>query len=266
MGHIAGLDIGSVATKAVVCRDEPSMPVAGSAVVPTGWRPLDAAHDALARACAAAGIEPPAITALGATGYGRDLPPEATARATEVFCQARAIHHLLPEARTIVDIGGQDSKVIKLDADGLPLDFALNDRCAAGTGRFLEVMAAALGLTVDELGRLAAEAPEPCPISSTCTVFAESEVVALLSRGEDRGCIAAGLCHAIARQIIALGARVGIERPVALVGGVAHNAGVRRALADQLGEPPLVPEMPQLTAALGAAIVAADARRNEPTS
>ena len=206
-----------------------------------------------------AGISPDDLAALGATGYGRDLPGEATARATEVFCQARAVHRLVPEARTIIDIGGQDSKVIRLDEDGYPLDFALNDRCAAGTGRFLEVMAVALGLGVEELGELAAQAPEPCPISSTCTVFAESEVVALLSRGEDRGCIAAGLCQAVARQMVALGARVGIRQPVALVGGVAHNAGVRRALADQLGRAPLVPKMPQMTAAFGAAIVAADA-------
>ncbi|MBC7287314.1 MAG: 2-hydroxyglutaryl-CoA dehydratase [Armatimonadetes bacterium] len=264
MRHVGGLDIGSVATKAVVC-SAADLAVLGSAVVPTGWRPLQSARQALAHACAEASISTAELPALGVTGYGRDLLPEATAKATEVFCQARAVHLLVPQARTIIDIGGQDSKVIRVSADGLPVDFALNDRCAAGTGRFLEVMAAALGLSLDELGPVAAAAAKPCPISSTCTVFAESEVVALLSRGEDRSCVAAGLCHAIARQLLALGAQIGIEKPVALVGGVAKNEGVRRALADQLGEPPLVPDHPQLTAAIGAAIVALDAAADAQT-
>ena len=246
----------------MIC-DPTDLSVLGRAVEPTGWRPLAATFGALAQALAQAGLSREDVGYLGATGYGRDLVPEAAARATEVTCQALGVHHLRPDVATIFDIGGQDSKVLRLDDCGDTVEFALNDRCAAGTGRFLEVMARALDMSLDELGRAAAEAEDVCHLSSTCTVFAESEVVGMLARGLTRESVAAGLCHAVARQVIGLGARVGIERPVALVGGVAHNEGVRRALALQLGEEVAVPDNPQYTAALGAALLAAEMTREQ---
>jgi predicted CoA-substrate-specific enzyme activase len=251
-----GLDLGSVAVKAVVVDRE--LRVAGVGLQPTGWQPRRAAEEALRTAWAAAGVDGAELRALGVTGYGRELIPDATVRATDITCQARGVHHLLPQARTVIDIGGQDSKVISLDEAGRAIDFALNDRCAAGTGRFLEVMARALHMTVAELGEAAA-ASRPAAISSTCTVFAETEVVGLLARGESPGAIAAGLCQAIAAQVLNLTARLQVVYPVALVGGVAYNQGVRRALSEQLGEEVLVPSHAQFTAALGAALLAADA-------
>ncbi|MCD6350825.1 MAG: 2-hydroxyglutaryl-CoA dehydratase [Armatimonadetes bacterium] len=259
---VAGLDLGSVATKAVVC-DAHDFFVLGHAVRPTGWRPAAAAEEALAEAMRAAGVDRRDLRYFGITGYGRDLYPDAAARATEVTCQAWGVHHLAPDVRTILDIGGQDTKALRLDEEGRALDFALNDRCAAGTGRFLEVMARALEMSLEELGLAAARADEVCPISATCTVFAESEVVGLLAQGQSRDSLAAGLCHAIARQVIALAARVGIEKPVALVGGVAYNEGVRKALREQLEGGLIVPGEPQFTAALGAAILAAEMSRGE---
>jgi predicted CoA-substrate-specific enzyme activase len=251
---LAGLDLGSVATKAVVWRAEQGLLAAS--VVPTGWRPRESADRALSGALAAAHVASADLAGLGVTGYGRDLFPDALARATEVTCQARGVHHFFPAARTIIDIGGQDTKVLRADEFGNAVDFVLNDRCAAGTGRFLEVMARALGMSLSDLGEAAASAPDALAISSTCTVFAESEVVGLVARGEPRDAIAAGLCAAIARQVVTLAARLGLEHPVAVVGGVARNAGVRRALAAQLVREPLVPDHPQFTAALGAALFA----------
>ncbi len=265
MSYVGGLDIGSVATKAVVGQSEgETLLVVGRGLAPTGWRPIVGAEQALELALDTAGLYREDLAALGATGYGRDLLLGAGVRATEVTCQARGMHHLLPNIRTVVDIGGQDSKILRVNEFGDVLDFALNDRCAAGTGRFLEVMARALGMTLDEMGRSAVSAAEVCTLSSTCTVFAESEVIGLLARGHSREAVAAGLCHAIARQVIALAAQIGLERPVALTGGVAHNEGVRAALAAQLDAEVIVPENPQYTAALGAAILAAKVRNQRP--
>lgn len=251
---LIGLDVGSVATKAVAWSAAGEL--LSTAVVATGFSPREAAGAAVSQALAAADLGADDIAGLGATGYGRDLFADALARRTEVTCQARGVHHFLPEVRTIIDVGGQDTKVLRADEFGNAVDFALNDRCAAGTGRFLEVMARALGMTLDELADAACSAPEAVAISSTCTVFAESEVVGLVACGQPRDSIAAGLCGAIARQIVTLAARLGIEQPVALVGGVARNAGVRRALSAQLSHEPLVPDHPQFTAAVGAALAA----------
>jgi predicted CoA-substrate-specific enzyme activase len=196
------------------------------------------------------------IEKIVATGYGRVSCKIAHKEISEITCHGKGAYFSMPGARTIIDIGGQDSKVISSDEFGNAIDFALNDRCAAGTGRFLEVMARALDMSLDDLGDAASTAADVLPISCTCTVFAESEVVGLVSLGHPRDCIAAGLCVAIARQIVTLAARLGLEQPVALVGGVARNAGVRYALSHQLSHEPLVPDHPQFTAALGAALVA----------
>jgi predicted CoA-substrate-specific enzyme activase len=177
---------------------------------------------------------------------------------TEISCYARGIHHLYPEVQTVIDIGGQDSKVVAVGPRGRPLDFAMNDKCAAGTGRFLEVMVRALQMELKELGPSALRARRAANISSTCTVFAESEVNSLVAEGADREEIVAGLCRAIAQRVGAMARRVGVEPPVAFAGGVAKNVGVVRALEEALGAQLVVPEEPQIVGALGAALVARD--------
>ena len=248
----AGVDIGSLTTKAVILRAADSE-VLGSALQPTGWRPKQAGCQVLAQALEQAELARADLDTVVATGYGRVSLPEADTTVTEVSCQARGIHLLLPQVRTIVDIGGQDSKVIVIDEQGQIQDFALNDRCAAGTGRFLEVMAAALEVEVAQLGELATQAAQPAKISSTCTVFAESEVVGLLAAGESPENMAAGLCRAIAQRVASLMQQAHWEPPVSLVGGVAYNEGVRQAIAQLLETTVSVPDRPQLTCAYGAA-------------
>lgn len=251
---VGGLDIGSVATKAIILG--PGGRTLGKSLLPTGWDARSAALEALDKALAAANLDAAGLSGFGVTGYGRELVSEAVFRATEVTCQARGVAEVCPTARTILDIGGQDTKAIRLAEAGRAADFALNDRCAAGTGRFLEVMARALGMSLEELGDAAAQAmDEACCISATCTVFAESEVVGLLARGEQRERIAAGLCRAVARQVLALAQRVGLRPPVAVVGGVARNVGVIAALRAETGQEILLSDEPQFTAALGVALL-----------
>jgi len=253
----AGVDIGSLTAKAVILQAEDSE-VLATALLPTGWQPRQAGRQVVAEALAEAGLQRADLTAMVATGYGRVSLPEAKATVTEVSCQARAIHALVPQARTVLDIGGQDSKVIAVNEQGHIQDFALNDRCAAGTGRFLEVMAEALAVEVAQLSELAAKAGQPSKLSSICTVFAESEVIGLLAAGEMRENIAAGLCAASAQRIASLMEQIRYTSPVALVGGVAYNKGVQYALEERIGGLVVVPDNPQLTCAYGAALWGAD--------
>lgn len=257
-----GVDVGSLTAKAVVY-DSLTGRVCGQALQRTEYNSEVAGREVLQTALEQAGLQFEDLSALTATGYGRVVLEFATYRLTEITCHARGVHHLLPEVRTVIDIGGQDSKVTRLDEQGRPLDFEMNDRCAAGTGRFLEVMAGALGVDLAGLAALALTAHEPVTLSSTCTVFAESEVVGLLAHGRDRAEVAAGLCGAVAQRVVAMARRTGIEHPVAFTGGVALNAGVRRALSDLLGEVVVMPAEPQLTGALGAALLAAERKQAE---
>ena len=253
---LAGIDIGSRTVKALVW-DAQSGRALGSAVADTGHAPQDHAKDALAEALRAAGIEREALERVTATGYGRQYFPSADRAVTEITCHAVGCIHLFPEARLVVDIGGQDSKVIALDAGGIVRDFALNDRCAAGTGTFIEMVATSLDVPLGEMGAIAARAETAVEIASTCAVFAQSEIVGLVQSGTPRSAILRGVFRAIARRTRALVQQVGLTAPVALSGGVALNAGVRTALEDELATPLLVPERPQLTGALGAALLAA---------
>ena len=163
-------------------------------------------------------------------------------------------HFLLPEARTVIDIGGQDAKVIALDDQGRMSGFVMNDKCAAGTGRFLEVMAGILKLRVDELGDMAAKAEHPVNISSTCTVFAESEVISQLANGAPVPDVVAGICQSVAGRVAALAKRAGVREAVCMSGGVARNSGVREALSQALGTPVIWSPMAQMDLALGAAL------------
>ena len=191
------------------------------------------------------------------TGYGRIQAGFADETATEIACHARGVAALRPGVRTVVDIGGQDSKAILLEEDGRVRDFAMNDRCAAGSGRFLEVVARILGTDVDGLSDLARAAGAESEISSMCVVFAESEVIGMLARGFPRGDIAAGVVRSIARRAAGLAERVGVRPPVAFTGGVALNAAMAAALGRELRHRLVIPPDPRVTGALGAALIAA---------
>lgn len=248
-----GVDSGSRSTKAVLLGDDG---VLARIVVPTGWSPPDAAERAREEAFRAAGIHGQDVHATVATGYGRVSVPFPARQVTEITCHAAGVAAAMPDTRTVVDVGGQDSKVIRIDGFGLVTDFAMNDKCAAGTGRFLEFMAASLDIAVSDFGALAVEGREPTELSSICTVFAESEVLSLVAEGRSVPDIVAGLHRAIARRLVNLIQSVGLVPPVTMTGGGALNAGLRHHLADLLRTAIRVPEHPQTTGAEGAARLA----------
>lgn len=190
-----------------------------------------------------------------ATGYGRKLIKQAARNLTEITCHAKGVFGDLGKAGTLIDIGGQDSKVIQVGDDGRPVDFMMNDKCAAGTGRFLEYTAARLGVSVEELGARALSASREEPISSTCTVFAESEIISLIARGADPDAILRGLHRSLVGRVVSMVRSVGIEPPVMLSGGVARNEAVRAMIAEATGQDVIVPKEPQLMGAYGAALL-----------
>jgi predicted CoA-substrate-specific enzyme activase len=251
--YFAGIDIGSTMTKVVIMNQSTLASVIG----PTGPEHRKLANRVMEEALTQAGLAFEEITYLVATGYGRINVPFADRQITEISCHARGVVHLLPGVRTVIDIGGQDSKGIKLK-EGRAVDFVMNDKCAAGTGRFLEVTAESLGVSLEEMGRLALEAENKVEISSTCTVFAAQEVVAKLSEGAALADIIAGLHEAIATRIYGMVRRLKIEREVALTGGGAKNIGLVKALEARLGFPVLLPPEPLLTGAIGAALLGRD--------
>ena len=257
-----GIDVGSLTAKAVIL-DAASGHVLGTSLLRLAHDPGAAGRLALDAALHQAGVAAAALEGLSGTGYGRVALDFVDFRITEISCHARGVHHVLPHAHTVIDIGGQDCKAIALDEAGRALDFEMNDRCAAGTGRFLEVMAGALGTDLAGLAELALSSGNPAALSSTCTVFAESEVIGLLAQGRDRADLAAGLCRAVAQRVLAMTQRLGLAPQVALTGGVALNAAVREALQGLVGLPISVPPQPQLTGALGAALLAAE-RKTAP--
>ncbi|MRR59097.1 MAG: 2-hydroxyglutaryl-CoA dehydratase [Deltaproteobacteria bacterium] len=245
-----GIDIGSTATKAIVYNGE----ILGKAMVPTGWDPKEAGIQAYQAALGMAGIAESRVERIVGTGYGRISLPLFTSRVTEITCHARGAHHLHPGTRTVIDIGGQDCKVIALNADGSVADFIMNDKCAAGTGRFLQVMAGILDVTLDELAALA-DGAAPAPLSSMCTVFAESEVIGLLARGIGKESIAAGVIDTIAQRIHGLAGRVPLLETVTFTGGMARNSSICGIIGTSLGALLHVPEDPQFVGALGAALI-----------
>ena len=241
---IAGLDIGS-RTIALVEMDNGD--VVFSDVIETTFDPLEQCRLLL---------EDRRFDLLVATGYGRHLAQAnfADQTVTEIKAFALGCHSVFPQCRTILDIGGQDTKAISLTPQGKVADFQMNDRCAAGTGKFLEVMATAMGLSLEEMGRIAMETDSEVKISSMCTVFAESEVTGLIARGIPRPEIARGLHEAICDRAASLLKRVGVEKEVVFAGGVARNPCLRSLLEERLGLPLLIPENPQIVGALGAAL------------
>ncbi len=250
-----GIDVGSTSGEAVILDGDK---ILAYSIVETGYNSRRAADTALELALECARLDRAAVGPIVATGYGRVAVDYATRQVTEISCYARGMHHIDSRVRTVIDIGGQDSKVISVSAKGKPTDFQMNDKCAAGTGRFLEVMARALKVELTEFATLGERSHQEVAISSMCTVFAESEVISLIADGVLREDIVAGLDRAIAKRVGAMVKRVGILPPVAFAGGVAKNAGVRCALERELGQALFVPQEPQIIGALGAALIARD--------
>jgi predicted CoA-substrate-specific enzyme activase len=248
-----GLDVGSATTKLVGVDGE------GRIVLRLLEEsdPRVEAQTARLVATARARTQAPAGAPLVATGYGRKLAAGGGRAVTEITCHARGVFAALGRAGTLVDIGGQDSKVVVVDGAGKVADFAMNDKCAAGTGRFLENTASRLKLSLDDMARVALEAEAEVPISSTCTVFAESELVSLIARGAAVPAIVRGLHRSLVRRVAALARSAGLTPPAFLSGGVARSEAVRRMLAEELGCEVEVPPDPQLMGAYGAALIAA---------
>jgi predicted CoA-substrate-specific enzyme activase len=250
-----GIDVGARTTKAVIVAAGRTL---AEAVEDTGADPAATARLVFDAALAGAGVAEKNVAGIIATGYGRGCVAFAAATVTEITCQARGVQHLLPAVRGILDVGGQDTKAIALDEEGRVRDFLMNDRCAAGTGRFLEVMAGAFAVSLEEAGRLALSATAPVAIASTCTVFAESEIISLQAHGHSSADIMAGVHAAVAARLRSMVDRIAMEGPVVFTGGAARNSAAVEAVRRALGKEVRVPDNPQTTGALGAALVAAD--------
>ncbi len=248
-----GIDIGSITAKAAVMRDGSILAVR---ILRTGYNAKNAGDQLFEGIISGLGMNPSDIQGIVATGYGRKSITFADRAVTEITCHAAGARYMNPEIRSVIDIGGQDSKVILLDETGRVKDFAMNDKCAAGTGRFLEVMARALEVEISDFGSLSLAADHPAAISSLCTVFAESEVISLIAKGESRKNIIAGIHDSIAARVSAMAGRIRWVPPVMMTGGVAQNSGVVRSLEKKIGHSLVVTPNAQLTGAIGAALIA----------
>ncbi|MEN6576217.1 MAG: acyl-CoA dehydratase activase [Phycisphaerales bacterium] len=250
----AGIDAGSRAIKVVL------IDANGSGIIARAQADQGIEQDRLAcelfdRTLADSGIGRSDVRRIVATGYGRNAIHVADTTITEITCHAVGMRRLVPDAKTVIDIGGQDSKLIRLDGSGKVRDFAMNDRCAAGTGRFLEVVAERLGIPVGDLGAMASKSRSPAAISSMCVVFAETEIIGLLAGGRPGEDIVAGVQNAIASRIVAMAGR-SVEPPILFTGGVARISGMDTALQTALGQAVKISPEPQMTGALGAALLA----------
>ncbi|SDF16479.1 acyl-CoA dehydratase activase [Sporomusa acidovorans] len=251
---VAGIDAGSSAIKLSLYDGVRVTSVS----CPSGWNPREQAAALLKSALAQQEVAAP-VCMVG-TGYGRFNLPFVTKAMTEITCHARGAAYLLPEAKTVIDIGGQDAKAIRIDGQGKVQDFVMNDKCAAGTGRFLQVTANALGLDVAEIGRIDTKAASSeCTINSMCTVFAESEVIGLVNRGIAREAIIAALYVSIANRVAAMAAGIQPAPPAAFTGGLAQNQALRTELATRLGLPVITHDQAVFAGSIGAALFAWDA-------
>jgi len=252
----AGIDIGSTMTKVAIINN--SGIGIGLVIGPTGAEHRHLALKVMDEAMKKADLAFDQLDFIVATGYGRINVPFADKQITEITCHARCIRALFSTARIVIDIGGQDSKGIKLDSEGKVINFIMNDKCAAGTGRFLEVIAEALGIRLADMGKLSLMAKEYVKISNTCTVFAEHEVTTRLTDGATIPEIVAGLHEAFAGRVVNMVRNLGIEKEVVITGGGAKDIGLVKAVEEKVGFPVLVPPEPLLTGALGAALMGKD--------
>lgn len=251
--YTLGIDIGSTTSKCAILKDGKDL-IATSLVV--GGMGTPGPDEAVRQVFEKSGLKREDMAMTIATGYGRTRYKGSDMDMSELSCHAMGAHHVFPTVRTVIDIGGQDAKLISLDERGRMKDFLMNDKCAAGTGRFLDVMANILQLDVNDLGKLAAQADKPAAISSTCTVFAESEVISQLANGVTTPNLVAGICASVSSRVAALAKRIGPTPDICMSGGVAQNGGVLSCMEKELGTKILVSPMAQLFGALGAAYFA----------
>ena len=252
----AGIDAGSRSIKAVLF-DTRRAEIISSGLADQGVEQERLATELFEKLLRDAALQRSQISGIVATGYGRNAIRFADKTITEITCHACGVHRLAPDARTIIEIGGQDSKVICLEDGGRVRDFAMNDRCAAGTGRFLEMVATRLDMNWEKLSELAQQSKKPALISNMCVVFAETEIIGLLAEGKPLPDVVAGVQKAIATRVSALAGRA-IASPVCFTGGVALQPGMARALEEVLSRPVRVVPQPQFTGALGAAVLAGE--------
>jgi len=251
--YFAGIDIGSTMTKVVIMNKG----IISSIMGPTGPEQRRLANKVMERALKEVDLPFKAITYVVATGYGRINVPFADKQITEISCHAKGVASFFPEARTVIDIGGQDCKGIRINS-GKPIDFVMNDKCAAGTGRFLEIIADVLGINIEKMGEIGLEGNNPAKISNICTVFAEQEVVARLAEGVPLNDLVAGILESLANRISRMVNRLQVAEEVVVTGGGAKNVGLVKALSDKLGYNIVVPPEPLLTGAVGAALLGKD--------
>jgi len=252
MDIFVGIDVGSLSTDCVIINEEEE--ILSYSITETGANSTESAEKSFEEALVRSAVQRDRVKRIVATGYGRISVPFADKKVTEISCHALGACKLFPDTRTVVDIGGQDSKVIRVGPDGKVLDFTMNDKCAAGTGRFLEVMAAKLEVPLNEMGTLSMGAKGEVRISSVCTVFAESEVISLVAQNHPKEEIIRGIHRAIVNRVWSMVKALGVKREVTMSGGVAKNQGVVALLEEKLGHPVRLYKEPQIVGGLGAAL------------
>ncbi len=252
--YTLGIDIGSSYAKAVICEDRRLI---AASVLPSGGNYRETASSVITDVLTQAGLASSAVTTTVTTGYGAQAVP-ADHTATDIACHAAGIHSLFPAVRTLIDIGAQYSRVMRLNDDGKVISFLLNEKCAGGSGKFLQVIARILKITVEEIGDLSRTATHPVEFTTACAVFAESEAVSRIAEGATPGDIVAGIHNAMASKIATLATRIGLTQPCAVTGGGARDSGLVEAIAAELALPLSVAHDPQITAALGAALIGAE--------
>ncbi len=256
MKYAAGIDVGSTQTKSILL--DGSCAIVARLLIDTGANVVRAGQRALDGLLSESGVDRSDIGFVVGTGYGRYKIEAGDTQVTEISCHARGAHMLFPDTRTVIDMGGQDTKAIKVGPDGDVADFCMNDKCAAGTGRFLAGAAEVLGLTLDEIGEISLKGTKPIRLTSVCTVFVESDILSHLAQKQKVEDILAGVHVAIASRTIGLVRRVGVERQVTFTGGVARNIGMVRALEKKLDTPLNISPDSQFIGAIGAALFALD--------
>jgi predicted CoA-substrate-specific enzyme activase len=256
MKYAGGVDVGSTQTKAVILNEDRK--IVGRALIDTGADVIRAANNAFDLALGNMGLERSQVGYVIGTGYGRYKVTFGDRQVTEISCHGRGASHMFPGTQTAIDMGGQDTKAIRVQPNGEIADFCMNDKCAAGTGRFLGAAANALGIPLGELGEVSLRSDKPVRISTTCTVFAEAEVLSWLGKGKKVEDILWGVHQSIAARAIGLLRRVGIVNEITFTGGVARNVGMIKALEEKLGAKLNVSEDSHYMGALGAALYALD--------
>ena len=262
MTIVAGCDVGSLTSKAVIMNGKK---IIGSSIIRSKSRPEESARAAMDEALVSAGIDMPQIEYAVGTGYGRDKIPFIGEARSEIACHGKGAHWMVPTVKTVIDIGGQDCKAIKLNGTGEVENFITNDKCASGTGRFLEVMADVLDIDIQDLGGLSARARSPIMLASTCTVWAQADVIKYLNSGYSIEDIGAGINSAMAKRVAILANTVKVEKEICMTGGVAKNSGVVSTLEKILGHRirKIRRADPQLAGAIGAAVFALEKRNGQ---